>query len=72
MIFMTGTGQAYYSALKTAQENNDDITKWLEYFTTGVAYSINEVKEAILKLVSKKKRSLKTQISLTEKQMENR
>ena len=32
---------AYYSALKTAQENNNTITKWLEYFTTGVAYSVN-------------------------------
>lgn len=60
---------AYYSALKTVQENNGNITQWLEYFTTGVAFSINEVKEAILKLGSKKKRSLKTQISLTDKQM---
>jgi Fic family protein len=61
--------QAYYSALKTAQENNNDITKWLEYFTTGIAFSVNEVKEAILKLGSPQKRSFKTQISLTDKQM---
>ncbi|MBA4349150.1 MAG: hypothetical protein C0415_04065 [Thermodesulfovibrio sp.] len=61
--------QAYYAALKTAQENNNDITKWLEYFTTGVAYSVNEVKEAVLKLGSKKKRISKTQIPLTDKQM---
>jgi Fic family protein len=61
--------QAYYAALKTAQENNNDITKWLEYFTTGVAYSVNEVKEMVLKLASKKKRISKTQIPLTDKQM---
>jgi len=61
--------QAYYAALKTAQDNNNDITKWLEYFTTGVAYSVNEVKEAVLKLGSKKKNISKAQISLTDKQM---
>lgn len=61
--------QAYYSALKAAQENNNNITKWLEYFTTGVAYSVNEVKKAVLKLGFKKKRISKAQISLTDKQM---
>ena len=60
---------AYYAALKTAQENNNDITKWLEYFTTRVAYSVNEVKDAVLKLGSRAKRISKTQISLTDKQM---
>ena len=61
--------QAYYAALKTAQEDNNDITRWLEYFTTGVAYSANEIKEAVLKLGPKKKGVLKTQIPLTDKQM---
>jgi len=60
---------AYYSALKTVQDNNGDITTWLEYFTTGVAFSVNEVKEAVLKLGAKKKSSLKTQIALSDKQM---
>ena len=61
--------QAYYAALRTAQENNNDITKWLEYFTTGVAYSVNEVKEAVQKLGTRKKQASKTQIALTDKQM---
>ncbi|MBU1087120.1 MAG: Fic family protein [Candidatus Omnitrophica bacterium] len=61
--------QAYYAALKTVQENNNDISKWLEYFTSGVAYSVNEVKEAVLKLGLKKKRVSKAQVSLTDKQM---
>jgi len=60
---------AYYAALKTAQEDDKDITRWLEYFTTGVAYSVNEVKEAVLKLGAGKKRIAKAQISLTAKQM---
>ena len=61
--------QAYYAALKTAQESNNDISRWLEYFTTGVAYSVNEVKEAVMKLGTRKKRAAKTQIALTDKQM---
>ena len=61
--------QSYYAALKTAQVNNGDITQWLEYFTTGVAYSVNEVKEAVLKVGSKKKNGQKAQVALTPKQM---
>lgn len=60
---------AYYSALKTAQQNNNDLTRWLEYFTTGVAFSVNEVKEEVLKLGAKKKGISKKQIALTPKQM---
>jgi len=41
--------QAYYAALKTAQQNNGDITQWIGYFTTGVAYSVNAAREAVLK-----------------------
>ena len=61
--------QAYYAALKTAQINNGDITQWLEYFTSGVAYSVNEVKESVLKVGTKKKKGQKRQIELTSKQM---
>lgn len=61
--------QSYYAALKTAQVNNGDITQWLEYFTTGVAYSVNEVKEAVLKVGSKKKNGQRVQVVLTPKQM---
>jgi Fic family protein len=60
--------QAYYAALKTAQQSNGDITQWLEYFTDGVAYSVKEAKDAVLKVGSKKK-SGQTQIALTPKQM---
>ncbi len=60
---------AYYSALKTVDKQTQDLTKWLEYFTDGVAFSITEVKDAILRLGSKAKRGVKTQISLTARQM---
>ena len=60
--------QAYYAALKTAQQNNGDITQWLEYFTDGVSYSVKEAKDAVLKVSSKKKNG-QEQIALTPKQM---
>src|SRR3989338_5262221 len=31
---------AYYAALKTVQTDKGDITRWLEYFSDGVLYSI--------------------------------
>lgn len=61
--------KAYYAALKTAQESGNDLTKWLEYFTTGVAVSVKEVKEQVIKLGGKKKKTV-PQIELTPKQME--
>ncbi|MDD4980020.1 MAG: Fic family protein [Candidatus Omnitrophica bacterium] len=60
--------QAYYAALKTAQTSNGDITKWLEYFTDGILYSVNEAKDAVLKVGSKRKNG-QAQIALTPKQM---
>ncbi|MCX5686923.1 MAG: Fic family protein [Candidatus Omnitrophica bacterium] len=62
--------QSYYNALKTAQQNQDDITLWLEYFTSGVACSATEAKDAILKVGHKKTREDGQQVSLTPKQMQ--
>lgn len=61
--------KAYYAALKTAQTNNNDLTQWLEYFTTGVASSVIEAKDSILKLGTTKKTSDKRQVALTSRQM---
>ncbi len=61
--------KSYYAALKTVDTKIRDLTKWLEYFSDGVAFSINEVKEAVLKLGLKAKKETKSQISLTQKQM---
>ena len=62
---------AYYAALQKVNQKNLDLTKWLEYFTDGVAVSVNAVKEKILRLSSEKlRRDKKGQIALTEKQMQ--
>ncbi len=60
--------KSYYAALKTAQINNGDITQWLEYFTTGILSSVEEAKDAVLKVSSKRKNG-QAQIALTPKQM---
>lgn len=60
--------KSYYAALKTAQINNGNITQWLEYFTTGILSSVEEAKDAVLK-VSSKRRAGQAQIALTAKQM---
>ncbi len=62
--------KAYYGALKTVQTGNGDLTRWLEYFTNGVAASVQESKEAILKLGTKGKRGMREQVSLTARQMQ--
>ncbi len=61
--------QAYYAALKMAQIADGDITRWLEYFTDGILYSVTEAKDAVLKVGSKRK-SGQAQIALTPKQMQ--
>ena len=60
---------AYYAALKTAQTNRGDITKWLEYFSDGVLYSINKVKDFIVKIGLSPKIEAGEKIEVTEKQI---
>lgn len=59
----------YYAALKTAQQNKGDITKWLEYFIDGVLDSINKVKQTIVKLAFVLKTKGADQIELTPRQV---
>jgi Fic family protein len=61
--------KSYYVALKTAQTNNGDITQWLEYFTTGILSSVEEARDAVLKVSSKRKNG-QAQIALTSRQMQ--
>ncbi|MEA3435799.1 MAG: Fic family protein [Thermodesulfobacteriota bacterium] len=60
---------AYYAALKTVQAGKGDITKWLEYFTDGVLYSIDKVKEFIEKIGLSPKIEDGERIELTQKQI---
>jgi Fic family protein len=58
----------YYEALKTVDRETLNITKWLEYFTEGVAISTEAVKKKVLMLSGGKKKSEKGQIILTQRQ----
>lgn len=61
---------AYYAALQSVDTKKHDLTRWLEYFTNGVAFSVNSIKERVLRLSSEKlRRDKKGQIALTERQM---
>lgn len=61
--------KSYYGALKSVQQGGGDLTRWVEYFSQGVAYSVNGVKEAVLKLKGARKVSGDKQIALTSRQM---
>ncbi len=62
---------AYYAALKSVDAKTINITKWMEYFCEGVAFSVNRVKEKVLTLSrSKKATSSLEQIALTKRQMQ--
>lgn len=60
---------AYYAALKTVQTNKGDITQWLEYFTDGVLYSINKVKDFIIQVGLSPRIGSGEIIELTHKQI---
>jgi Fic family protein len=62
---------AYYRALQSVDQKTLDLTDWLEYFTEGVAISIDTVKERVVRLSSERLRiAKKGQIALTERQMQ--
>ena len=62
--------RAYYTALKTVDQDRLDLTGWLEYFTEGVAVSLKAVEDKVIGL-SQDIKFLKQrgQIALTERQM---
>lgn len=61
---------SYYAVLRNVDQKSLDLTKWLEYFTEGVAVSLKVVKDKVVGL-SKNIKVLKEkgQIALTERQM---
>lgn len=61
--------ESYYGALKTVRQGDCDLSKWVEYFSDGVACSVAEVKEAVLKLKGTRKTAGGKQITLTSRQM---
>jgi Fic family protein len=64
--------ESYYSALQSVQQNeNADMTYWLEYFCYGLAVEVDKVKEKVLKLSKdlKMKKELGRQVALSERQI---
>ena len=61
--------QRYYDSLDDA--HNGDLTKWLEYFTEGVAEELARIKEKVLALsMDRKLRSKLGQVALNERQID--
>jgi Fic family protein len=61
--------KSYYAALGAVDKETKNITQWLEYFTDGVAFSVNEVKDKVLRLGLKGEKGARDQIALTPRQM---
>jgi len=64
--------KAYYDALLSVQQNQDhDMTYWLEYFCYGLAIEIERVKDQVLRLSKdlKLKKELGHQVAFAERQI---
>ena len=64
--------ERYYQALLSVQQQeNNDMTYWLEYFCYGLAIEIDKVKSQVLKLSKdlKLKKQLGEQVALSERQI---
>lgn len=60
---------SYYKALQLVQKADGDMTKWLEYFSQGVAIELNKVKEKVQRLSKDQKlRRTVGQVALNERQ----
>ena len=60
----------YYDALKSVDPKILDLTRWLEYFCEGVAFTVNRVKEKVAGLSQGRLRTRSfEQVSLTKRQM---
>jgi Fic family protein len=42
--------QEYYFALQSVEKTGGDLTKWLEYFTQGLAIELSKIKEKVEKI----------------------
>jgi len=61
----------YYRALQSVNQDTLDLTRWLEYFSEGVAVSMKNVKDKVLELsMNAKILKEKGQVPLNERQME--
>jgi len=62
--------QEYYDALASVEDNDDDLTIWLEYFAKGLACELNRIKNKILDLSKDLKMREKIgQVALNDRQI---
>lgn len=64
--------QEYYRAILSVQQNDaQDMTYWLEYFSYGLAVELDKIKDQVLKLSQdvKLKNKLGNQVALSERQI---
>jgi Fic family protein len=41
---------SYYDALQSVEKNNGDLTRWLEYFSLGLAIELSKIKDRVEKI----------------------
>lgn len=41
---------SYYEALQSVEKNNGDLTRWLEYFSLGLAIELSKIKDRVEKI----------------------
>ena len=67
--FYTNVAQRFETAFDTIYDNDGDLTKWLEYFTDGMAREITNLKEKIILLARDTKVAKASgKVDLTERQ----
>lgn len=66
-----GDAKAYYAALQSVTQEDYDLTRWLEYFTFGLAAELDRVKQQVLKLSRdvQFKTKIGKQVALSERQI---
>ncbi len=63
--------EKYYKALESVEENDDDLTQWLEFFSKGLAMELDRIKKRVLKMSRDfKLRKDVGQVALSERQIE--
>jgi Fic family protein len=61
----------YYKALSSVDENDDDLTIWLEFFARGLSVELSRIKDKVLDLSRDFKMRKKVgQVALNERQIE--
>ncbi|MBU0975671.1 MAG: Fic family protein [Patescibacteria group bacterium] len=60
----------YYHALESVEENDDDLTHWLEFFAKGLSIELQRIKDKVLNLsTDSRRRKSFGQVALNERQI---